>query len=175
MTIQRLARTVAFLLLAALAAWAAYLVVVGVSYTVVSQVQPGQPLGPAQIVYEPYYPAFYSPLALLLVAIGLIRDRWLPLAWVGLLLHLAVGGLLIFSLGIVYIAATGLLAVFVGIIDWQASHQDRWLVAAGCGAAVVLLVGVLLRGTIYTVLLIAAGSVLAGLVIILWRWRPGRA
>ena len=96
----RMARIAAFGLIAALAAWAAYLVIVGVPYTTYGEVQPGQALGPALTVYMPYFPALFSPLALVLVAIGLIRDRWLPLAWVGLLLHLAIGGLLIFSWGI---------------------------------------------------------------------------
>jgi hypothetical protein len=66
------------------------------------------------------------------------------LAWAGLGLHLIIGGLLIFSWGIVYIAATGALAVPVGIVHWQASGNRRWLWGAWGGVAVLLGVGALM-------------------------------
>ncbi len=169
MTLKRSARLAVWLLLAALCAWAIYLLAVGVSYTSYPQVQPGQPLPPGETARMPYWPALYSPLTLVLVAIGTIKDEWLPLAWVGLLLHLALGGLLIFSLGLVYIAAAGALAVPVGLLAWQAERQVRWLLASGAGAALVVLVGITLRGTIYGVAILAAGVLMALLVVPLAR------
>jgi hypothetical protein len=167
---NRAARLAAYLLIAALAALAAYFVIVGVPYTTYAEVLPGsgQALGPAQTVYMPYYPALYSPLVLVLVAIGLIRDRWLPLAWVGLLLHLAIGGLLIFSLGILYIGVTGVLVALVSIIEWQATGRARWLLAAAAGAALLLLIGAVMLGTAFAVPLLAAGLLLSGWVLALW-------
>ncbi len=171
MTITRTARVGAYLVIAAMAAWAGYFVFVGVPNTTYWEVQPGQALSLARTVYLPYYPALYSPLALVLAALGLIRERWLPLAWVGLLLHLAIGGLLIFSLGIFYIAVTGVLTALVGIIEWQATGRARWLLAAGAGAALELLIGVVMLGTTYAYPLLAAGLLLGGSVMVLWTWR----
>ena len=168
MTIKRTARLAAYLLIAALAAWAAYFVIAGVPYTSYAEVPPGQPLGPAQTVYMPYYPALYSPLVLLLVIVGLIRDQWLPLAWIGLLLHLAIGVLLIFSFGILYIGVTGLLVTLVSLIQWEASGRARWFLAAAAGAALLLLIGVVMLGTVYGYPLLAAGLILCGLVLFLW-------
>jgi hypothetical protein len=168
MTPNRTARIAAFVLIAALTGMAAYFVIVGVPYTTYAEVLSGQSLGPAQTVSMPYYPALYSLLPLLLVAIGLIRDRWLPLAWVGLLLHLAIGGLLIFTLGIFYIAATGALVALVGIIEWRATGLARWLLAAGAGAILVLMIGAVMLGTVFAYPLLAAGLLLGGWVMSLW-------
>ena len=171
MTIKRSARFATYLLIAALAVLAAYFVIVGVPYTTYAEVQPGQALSSALTVYSPYYPALYSPLVLVLVAIGLIRDRWLPLAWVGLLLHLTIGVLLIFSLGILYVGVTGVLVALVSLIEWQATGRARWLLAAAAGAALLLLIGAVMLGTTYGYPLLAAGLILFGLVIVLWTRR----
>jgi len=123
--VKRGARIAAYLIIAGLAAWGAFLLIPSAGF-------------------RAYPPALYSLLALLVVALGLIRDEWLLLAWIGLALHLIAGVLLIFSLGIVYVAATGVLSVPVGIVHWQASGERRWLWGAWGGVAVLLVVGALM-------------------------------
>lgn len=127
---KRGARLVAYLIIAALLVWAVYLLVIGQPNPLYAEAQPGEPLPPPQTIYVRYLPALYSVFALLIVALGLIRDGWLPLAWAGLVLHLIIGGLLIFSWGVVYIAATGVLAVPVGVVQWQAGHLAHNATAA---------------------------------------------
>ena len=141
---KRGARLAAYLIIAGLVAWAVYLLTVGLPFIGVFETVPGEPGLEPWITYMPYQPALYSLFALLVVALGLIRDEWLVLAWMGLALHLIAGVLLIFSLGIVYIAATGVLAVPVGVVQWQASGNRRWLRGAWGGVAILLVVGALM-------------------------------
>jgi hypothetical protein len=86
-----------------------------------------------------------------------------------LLLHLVVGGLLLFSIGFWYMPIIGFLAVAVGILQWQASKRARWLLASAGGVAVVLLVGVLMSWTPMGVPLLVVGGLSALLLLLLWR------
>ena len=165
MTVKQIARLVALLMVIALAIWGLYLLIVGLPSTNVPRVPPGEPLPPGLILYMPYHGALYSLLALALVAIGLMRDRWLPLAWVGLLLHLIIGGLLIWGMGIFYIAATGGLALLVGVLQWQVTHQAKWLLAAWAGVVIVLVSGALLLGTVFGPPILVVG-ILLGLLLV---------
>ena len=175
MSVTRIARTTAFLLIASLAAWALYFVIVGLPSTGYSAVPPGQPLPPGQTIYEPYYPALYSTLPLLLIFIGLLRDRWLRLAWLGVVLLLALGALLIFTLGIFHIAAAGLLAFLVAVVHWQASGRAHWLLASAAGAGLVLLIGCVMLGSIYGYPTLALGLLLAAVLLALRLYQPHAA
>ncbi len=165
MSLKRGARILAFLIIAALLAWAVYLLVVGQPNPVYAEGQAGDALPPPQIIYVRYLPALYSVFALLVVAVGLIRDEWLLMAWIGLALHLIAGGLLIFGWGIVYIAATGALAAPVGIVHWQASGERRWLWGAWAGVVVLLVVGALMAWNPFGYAALALAAILG---VVLW-------
>jgi hypothetical protein len=164
MSLKQGARLTAFLLIVAFVIWAIYLLIVGLPGISVPEIRPGESPVPGQTTNTPYLGAAYSLLALLIVAIGLLRDKWLPIAWLGVLLHLAFGGLLIWGLGILYIGVAGTLAVLVGILQWQVSRQVKWVYAAWAGNGVVLLTGLLLSGTAYGLYILVLG-VLLGLVL----------
>jgi hypothetical protein len=172
MTIKRAARLAAYLLILGLLGWDIYLLTTGLPATRFAEGFPGTPGLVIETVHRPYLPAWYSLAALLPLALGLLRDEWLPLAWLGLLLHLVVGGLLLFSIGFWYVPIIGLLAVAIGVLQWQASQRARWLLASAGGVAVVLLVGVLMNWTPLGVPLLVAGGLLALLLIALWRLPP---
>jgi hypothetical protein len=89
----------------------------------------------------------------------------LPLAWVGLLWHLIIGGLLIWGMGIFYIAATGGLALLVGVLQWQVTHQAKWLLAAWAGVVIVLVSGALLLGTVFGPPILVVGILLGWLLV----------
>lgn len=166
MTIKRAARLAACLLILGLIGWDVYLLTVGLPAARYAEGVPG-PAGPTiETVYRPYLPAWYSLAALLPLALGLLRDEWLSLAWLGLLLHLVVGGLLLFSIGFWYVPITGFLAVALGVLQWQARQRVLWLVASAGGVAIVLLVGVLMKWTPLGVPLLAAGM-LVGIVLLM--------
>jgi hypothetical protein len=78
MTLKRASRLAAFLLIAGLLAWAVYLFTVGVRWVGYFETVPGQAGLQEQITYRPYLPALYSVAALVVVALGLLRDEWLP-------------------------------------------------------------------------------------------------
>lgn len=172
MTIKRAARLTAYLLLLGLLIWDLYLLAIGLPAALYAEGFPGTPGLAIETVHRPYLPAWYSLAALLPMALGLLRDEWLPLAWLGLLLHLAVGGLLLFSAGFWYVPIMGLLAVAVGVLQWQASRRARWLLASAGGVAIVLLVGVLMNWTPLGNPLLILGVLLALLLIALWRLQP---
>lgn len=172
MTIKHSARLAAYLIILGLAAWDIYLLTIGLPWTGYSETFPSTPGLTSTIVFMPYQPALYSLVALLPIAIGLSRDKWLPFTWAGLLLHLIVGGLLLFSLGLLYIPIIGLLAVVVGVVQRQVSHQARWLLASAGGVGVVLLVGLLLSYSAFGVALLVMGGLLALGLLAIWRIWP---
>ena len=166
MRIAAMARLAVFLLVAALLVWALYLVVVGLPYPEVRETVTGVTTSRQTIVnYVPYYGGIYSTAALVLVVLGVSRDKWLPLAWVGLLSHLAVGAIAIWGMGIIYIAATGILAVPVGILQWQNTDQKRWLLAAWIGVGLTAITGTILLGTDFGVPLLTSGVLLTLILI----------
>jgi hypothetical protein len=174
MTIKRAARLAAYLLILGLMGWDIYLLTIGLPASRFAEGVAG-PAGPTiDIVHRPYLPAWYSLVALLPMALGLLRDEWLPLAWFGLLLHLVVGGLLLFSIGFWYVPIIGVLAVAVGVLQWQASQRAWWLLASAGGIAVVVLVGVLMSWTPMGVPLLVVGFLLTLLLIALGRPRSRR-
>lgn len=170
MNVKQIARAVAFLFVAALAAWAVYLLIVGLPVVSVPEGQPGEPLLPGEIVYQPYLGASYSLAVLLLIGVGLLKDKWLPLAWVGIVLHLLFGGLLIWSMGILYVAIAGGLAVPLGILQWHISQQNRWLATAWVGTGLALLIGFLLVGTPVEPIFLVSG-ILLGIILAVLQWR----
>jgi hypothetical protein len=163
-------RAVTLLLVLGFAVWAIYLLAVGLPVTVIPESPPGATTPPGAIVYQPYFGAVYSLAALLLVGAGLLRSKWLPLAWVGVALHLLSGGLLIFSMGILYIAVAGGLAVPLGMLQWQITQQRKWLATAWIGVGLVLLVGILLAGTSLATIILASG-ILLGAILAAMQWR----
>lgn len=166
MRLSAIARLAVFLLFVALLVWALYLVAVGLPYSEVRATVTGANTSQQTIVkFVPYYGGIYSSAALLLIVIGVMKDKWLPLAWVGLLAHLAVGALLIWSFGILYVAATGILAVPVGVLEWQHSNQQRWLLAAWIGAGLTMSIGIILLGTYFGVPILTIGILLALLLL----------
>jgi hypothetical protein len=174
MAIKRAARLAAYLLILGLLVWDVYLLTVGLPVARYAEGLGGTTGLAIEAVHRPYLPAWYSLAALLPLALGLLRDEWLPLAWLGLLLHLVVGGLLVFSIGLWYVPIIGVLAVAAGILQWRASQRARWLLASAGGVAVVLLVGVLMNWTPLGPPLLVVGSLLALLLLALWRLQRNR-
>lgn len=171
MSVRQIARLVAFLLVIAFIAWAIYLLVVGLPHTQIPEGQPDEGLPPgATTVYRPYSGAIYSLAALLLIGIGLFKDEWLPLAWLGVTLHFIFGAFLVWSMGILYVAVAGALTAPLGILYWRITQQKKWLAIAWTGVGIVLLVGVLLAGT-STGFYVLAASILLGLVTAALQWR----
>jgi len=124
MNLKLILRTIIAVLVIAFAAWAVYLFVVGVPTTLVPEVRPGEMLPPGVAVYRPYRPGVFALLALLPAAIGILREEWVPLGWLSVVLLLAVGALLIFSQGIVFAVQAGMLAVMLGILQQHRSRQQ---------------------------------------------------
>lgn len=54
MNIKQITRTVTFLFVAALVAWAVYLLVVGLPIVSVPEGSPGEPVLPGELIYQPY-------------------------------------------------------------------------------------------------------------------------
>ena len=166
MRIKAIARLAVFLVVAALATWGLYLLVAGLPYSEVREtITRTSSTWETITTYVPYYGGAYSLAALVMVAIGVLKDKWLPLAWVGLLAHLALGAISIWSFGIIYIAATGVLAVPVAILQWQSTDVKRWLLVAWAGVGLTGLMGSILLGTYFGIPTLAIGIVLALLLV----------
>jgi hypothetical protein len=145
--IKQSVRAAGFILVTILSIWAVYLLVVGIPSVLVTEVPLGEAVPSEEtIVYEPYFGAWYSLLALLFIAIGLLKEQWLPIAWVGILAHFIFGVILIWGMGLVYMAIAGGFAVLLGVLQQQISHQKKWLLPAWLGAGIVILAGIVLVG-----------------------------
>jgi hypothetical protein len=173
LTIKQGAWLAGVLLVVMLIAWALYLLSAGLPVTRTAEARPGEPPPPAQVLYLPYEPARLSLVLLAAVLIGLLGDRWLPLAWIGIALHLAYGVLLIFSLGALYIVAAAALAVPAGILQAHLDPPAPGMPAAWGGAAIVLAAGILFSGDEIGYYILLAGILLALAVAgVQWRrWR----
>lgn len=119
MNLKQPSRLAALIITTTLFLGVLYLLVVGMPHRVVPETLPGQALPLGQVVYRPYLPAIYAVPALLFILIGLLRDKWLLLAWAGMALLVLFGGLLIFSMGFYFIAAGVVLAVALGVLQWR--------------------------------------------------------
>lgn len=116
MNIKRTVHWAAFALIALVAVWAVYLLLIGLPVTRFPESLPGQPLPPGQTVFQPYPAALYALLALAPAAIGLLHEKWLRLAWASVVLLLLFGFLLIFSIGVYLIVAAALLALLLAAL-----------------------------------------------------------
>jgi len=168
--IKRVARLTALLVALAAVIWAILLLTIGLSGISFQEVRPGESPLPGQITHSPYIGAIYSLLALTLIVLGLLRDKWLSVAWLGVVLHILIGGLLLWGMGILYVALAGVLAFLLGILQWQVSRQSQWRLAAWAGAALVLLVGGFLSGTASGPYVLALGFLLCLVLLGLQRY-----
>jgi hypothetical protein len=110
----------------------------------------GQPPGPGQLVsLGVYVPALFPLAALLAVAVGFVADRWIWLAWLGVLAFIATGVLLIFGMGIVIFLCAFLLFVPIALTHWHISNHRRWLHIAWIGIAGLVVYGILFRSVVF--------------------------
>jgi hypothetical protein len=110
----------------------------------------GQPLGPGQLVsLGVYTPALYPLAALLAITVGLLADRWIGLAWLGLLSLIGTGVLLIFGHGIIIFLGAFLLFVPIALTHWHISNHQRWLHIAWIGVAGLVVYGILFRSLVF--------------------------
>ncbi len=172
MPLHRAARLAAYLLLAALAAWDLWLLLVGTPTPYYSETFPGSEGLATTLVYQRYPPALPALIALAVVALALLRDQWLRLAWLGLLPHLIWGGLLLFSWGLVYVAATGVLVVPIALLQWHVTDERRWLWIAWAGPAILLLVGALMAWNPFGFACLALALGASVLLVVLHRRPP---
>jgi hypothetical protein len=170
--IKRSIRAVGLILVTILFVWAVYLLVVGIPSVLVTEVALGETVPPEEmIVYHPYPGAWYSLLALLLIASGLLKEQWLPMAWIGVAAQFIFGVILIFGMGLVYMAIAGGFAVLLGVLHQQISQQNKWLIPAWIGTGIVLLAGIVLVGapTLLGQFILVIG-ILLGLLLIVLQW-----
>ncbi len=169
MPLHRAARLTAYLFLAALAAWDLWLLLVGTPTPYYSETLPGSQGLVTNVIYQRYPPALPALVALAVVVLALLRDNWLRLAWLGLLTHLIWGGLLLFSRGLYYVAATGVIIVPVALLQWQVTGERRWLWVAWAGPAILLLVGALMSWNWLGYASLGAAIVASVLLVVLGR------
>jgi len=138
MNITKIMRWAIITLVIVVAVWTIYLLFVGIFWSTVLKVQLGEPLSPVRFVYRPYRSAIFTLLALLPVAIAMLREAWTSWAWASVVLLLLVGNSLVFSIGLVLMVAAGALAVLLSIVHWQRNGQPHWLLAGWVGIGLLL-------------------------------------
>jgi hypothetical protein len=125
--VSRVARLAAFVLLLWIAVMAVPLVVTGIRWTGVSEtVIVGEaPVRSEQVFYKPYPPAWGYLASCGVIAIGLSRRKWLPLAWLGTIALTFWSGMWLFSSGAAFLPLAGLLILLLAIIStmWPGPAQ----------------------------------------------------
>ena len=120
------ARVISILLLLALALWAIRLLAPGVQSVEYQEVPLGQSGLPqvAHIYYQPYPGAVGYVGFAVLAALGLIVRKWLPLAWLGILLLTGWSSMWLFSSGAAALPVAGVLVILLLILTfvWQRPH-----------------------------------------------------
>jgi hypothetical protein len=92
----------------------------GIRLTRYSEVRIGESGPPAveQVLYRPYPAALGYVVFAGLTGLGLVRRRWLPLAWLGTLALAAWSTIWLFSSGAAFVVAEGVLAALVLLISF---------------------------------------------------------
>ncbi len=148
------ARFAALLVTIGVSVLAVYWLIVGHKWTgITSQGYAGVPPTPF-VTYEPYPPAVMYLVAAVLLVVGLVRLRWLPMAWLGLALLFTWSLLFLFSSGAEVLPAAAALLILLTVL------QTRRLALVWMALLILLAVAIKLNYPLATALLIATGFVL---------------
>jgi hypothetical protein len=125
--INRSARLAAYILLLWIAVMAVPLLVTGLQWAGVSEtVTSGEePVRSEQVFYQPYPAAWGYLLSGGVIAVGLSRRKWLPLAWLGAIALTIWSGMWLFSSGAAFLPLAGLIILLLAIISttWPNPEQ----------------------------------------------------
>jgi hypothetical protein len=125
--VSRASRLAAYVLLLWIAGMAVPLVVTGILWTGVSEtVTVGEePVRSEQAFYQPYPAAWGYLVSGGLIAIGLSRRKWLPVAWVGVIGLTLWSGVWLFSSGAAFLPLAGVTILLLAIISttWPRPEQ----------------------------------------------------
>ncbi len=154
------ARFAALLVTIGVSVLAVYWLIVGHKWTgITSQGYAGVPPTPV-VTYEPYPPAVMYLVAAVLLVVGLVKFRWLPVAWLGLALLLTWSLLFLFSSGAEVLPAAAALLILLTVL------QTRRLALAWMALLILLAVAIELNYPLAIGLLCATGLVLLLLTVI---------
>lgn len=159
----KIAKIIAILLTVAIVIFAGYWLIVGQAQVMVVPEVPAAYPGPrlaSRIFYAPYPPAAMYLATAVLVLVGVIKQKWLPVAWIGLAILFVWSVLFLFSSGAAVLAVVAVLFILLTII------QTRRLVYAWIELIVLLALSVLLKYDLASTLLSATGVLLIVLTLI---------
>lgn len=163
MTVTRhIATAITLLLVAAIALGLVVVFLAGIPGTAATGVPACQrpPPPTAERLRMFYIPALFPLIPLGISGFGLllsfIDPRALWFAWLGLLGTLAVGSLLIFTIGFYLIILAAVLFTPLATTHWESTRHARWLHIAWIGVVLVLVVSVIFLGSPASYLPIAA-------------------
>lgn len=109
----------------AVAAYGAYLLIVGIPWTVVPAVAPGQPLPEGTTALRTTPTGIVPLLAGLAVAIGLLAGRiWV--AWAGGVMVAAFSVAFLFGVGGVLVVPAAVLLLVLVALSWPRAERARW-------------------------------------------------
>ena len=87
---------------------------------------------------QPYPPSVMPFVIAVIILCGLLNERLLVLAWIGMGIMTLIGLMLIFGPGIICWGLVMLLTVPMSLIQWQQSGNARWLIVGMVGALLLI-------------------------------------